>query len=187
MNTLSTWSIQSKRSCTISSQQQRLGRVAVNSTLAVILVLVAILSPFVGAPTTNVAAIAAAPAAQQPAAPQAAGITYLVEWDINASGYLDTQGADYREVTKRKIEIKGAASVYEPAQGRVSAIPMSLFITDDRYYNLRHGCSDNYEWSSITDPGRYYGGPDPFWNYAGLFLPEQELDGTWSMDNCLLS
>jgi hypothetical protein len=44
--------------------QQRPGRVAVNSTLAVILVLVAILSPFVGAPTTNVAAIAAASAAR---------------------------------------------------------------------------------------------------------------------------
>jgi hypothetical protein len=57
------------------SNQQRLGRVAVNATLAVILVLVAILSPFVSAPTTNVAVIAAAPAAQQPAALQAAETT----------------------------------------------------------------------------------------------------------------
>ncbi|UCC89790.1 MAG: DUF11 domain-containing protein, partial [Anaerolineales bacterium] len=159
--------------------------------LLMVLVLLSILPvSWPGQPAGNDAAAAnvsaganVAAAAQPPAAAQAAGITYLVEWDINASGYLDTQGADYREVTKRKIEIKGAASVYEPAQGQVSAIPMSLIITDDRYYNQRHGCSDNYEWRSITDPGRYYGGADPFWVFYGIFWPEQGPDGTWSMDN----
>ena len=57
----------------MSSRQQRLGRVAVNSTLAVILVLMAMLPPFVGAPATSVAAIAAATAAQQPAAQRKIG------------------------------------------------------------------------------------------------------------------
>ena len=167
----------------MSSRQQRLGRVAVNSTLAVILVLMAMLPPFVGAPATNVAVIAAAPAAQQPAALQAAEKTYFVEWNITASGYEEIQGSGYRTVTKRKIEITGEAFYHEPAQGRATAIPMELTITDDMYQNKRGGCSDEYEWTSITDPGRYTGGPDPFWSMSGVFWPIQGSDSTWSMDN----
>ena len=104
----------------MSSRQQRLGRVAVNSTLAVILVLMAMLPPFVGALATNVAAIAAAPAAQQPTALQGAETTYYVEWNITASGYEEIQGSDYRTVTKRNIEIKGEAFYHDPAQGRAN-------------------------------------------------------------------
>src|SRR5512136_1012792 len=113
---VSTLSIQSERSCTMSSRKQWLGRAAVNATLAVILVLVAILSPFVGAPTTNVAALAAAPAVQQPTAgrvvsgreareaetgqptapgepvqAQEADTFYILEWDIQAVGHQDIQ------------------------------------------------------------------------------------------------
>jgi uncharacterized repeat protein (TIGR01451 family) len=167
----------------MSSQQQRRGRVTVNSTLAVMLVLGAILSPFVGMPTANVAAIAAAPAGQQPAALQAAEKTYFVEWTITASGYKEIQGSGYRTITKRNIEIKGEALYHKPAQGRATAIPMELTITDDMYQNKRGECSDEYEWTSITDPGRYTGGPDPFWSMSGVFWPHQAPDGTWSMDN----
>ena len=69
----------------MSSHQQRLGRVTVNSTLVVILVLVAILSPFVSAPATNVAAIAA-PAAARPHAGQAPTESWLITWDASTSG-----------------------------------------------------------------------------------------------------
>ena len=67
----------------MSSRKQWLGRAAVNATLAVTLVLVPILSPFVGTPTTKVAAIAAAPAAQQPAVARShAGQRFAEAWKI---------------------------------------------------------------------------------------------------------
>lgn len=110
---------------------------------------------------------------------------YYVEWYILAKGFSEVQGSDYRQITQRKIKINGEAVYHDPDEGSPTAMPMGLRITDDWYYHFTDECNDDRQWRSITDPGRYTGGPDPFWSMAGIFWSDQAPDGTWSMDNPL--
>jgi len=120
----------------------------------------------------------------QPGAPQGIRSVYLVEWNITARGNTDFQGADYRKVVNRQFTINGQAYVREQSNGAITTLPMDLIITDHEYRRLTRECTANHEWTDITDPGRYSGGPDPFWG-SGVFDPHQATDGSWSMDNPL--
>ena len=123
------------------------------------------------------------PAPWHPAALQVTDATYFVDWNITASGYSDTQGSKCSKLTTRKITISGDAVHHYSAQEGPITIPMNLVITDDRYEAVRCEDSGYDEWTSIADPSRYTGGPDPFWSGYAVFVPYQAPDGTWSMAN----
>lgn len=118
----------------------------------------------------------------EPMQAEEAGTVYIVDWDIQAVGHEDTQYESSRVVLDRKISITGSAVVHEPVSGPLTAIPMELTVTDDRHELRTDSCSEEQEWRSITDPGRYYGGPDPFWSNLSFWL-EQRGDGSWYMYN----
>jgi len=123
------------------------------------------------------------PAPWNPAATQVADVTYLVDWNITASGQSETQSSGCSKRVTRRITITGDAVCHDPAQGRPSTIPMNLIITDNGYESRRCPKSGYDEWTSIVDPSRYTGGPDPWWSGSSVFLPYHAPDGTWSMDN----
>jgi hypothetical protein len=116
---------------------------------------------------------------------------YIVEWDIQAYGHQDTTTSDERHVLHREITIAGRAVVHKPVDGENTAFPMELTITDDYYRQDYFSCSplpgqsENHERISITDPGRYNGGPDPFWNgwMLDYMTPALNPDFSWYMYN----
>ena len=95
----------------MSSRQRRLGREAVNSTLAVILVLMVILSPFVAVPATNAAAIVAAPAVAASSTVLAADATSAADAMASAAVHADS--------ARLKLERMGLA--FEPNVGQMDA------------------------------------------------------------------
>jgi hypothetical protein len=120
--------------------------------------------------------------------------TIYVEWDIQAYGHEDYWESNSRFVNHREIKIAGEAVVHKPPSGDVTTIPMKLAITDDSYRQTTTICppgqdvaqSENHERKSITDPGRYNGGPDFIWsgNVFDMYLtPAMRVDGSWYMSN----
>lgn len=131
-----------------------------------------------------------APAAQTgPAAPgepvalQGAEEIYYVEWNITAHGETDETAYGARTITRRAIQIAGSAVVHKPPEGFLNTIPFQLTVTDDFYQVETTLCYEDHDWWTITDSGRYNGGPDEFWVYPATFWPQQRPDGTWYMDN----
>lgn len=119
----------------------------------------------------------------EPAAPSAAAEIYYVDWNISASGESDVQGEISRKVTRQQIQISGSAVVHHPPGGFLKSIPFQLTVTDDWYQVETDPCSEDHEWWSITDPGRWNGGPDPIWWNPSTFWPQQRSDGSWFMEN----
>jgi uncharacterized repeat protein (TIGR01451 family) len=116
---------------------------------------------------------------------------YIVEWDIQAYGHEDIKTSNERHVRHREISITGRAVVHKPANGENTAFPMELTITDDSYRGDYYSCSplpgwsEHHTWRSITDPGRYNGGPDPHWKdwVLDYMVPYLDWDGHWYMPN----
>ncbi len=119
------------------------------------------------------------------AAPEEAAEIFYVDWNISANGESDVMNGGDRTVTSELIQITGSAVVKKPAQGFLETIPFQTTITDNRYVVESGQCFENHGRWSITDPGRYNGGPDLFWVFPYKFMPLQRGDGSWYMDNPL--
>lgn len=119
------------------------------------------------------------------AAPEEAAEIFYVDWNISANGESDVMNGGDRTVTSEIIRINGSAVVKKPAQGFLETIPFQTTITDNRYVVESGQCFEDHGRWSITDPGRYNGGPDLFWVFPTQFWPRQRGDGSWYMDNPL--
>jgi hypothetical protein len=111
--------------------------------------------------------------------------TYSITWTATGKGFTDitdTQGR--RTVKSRKITITGSGIWRRYASGDYDYFPFNLTITDnydavDTVPCFYGGSYSNHDTVSITDPGRYTGGPirdDP-----QISTPVQLPDGSWYM------
>ena len=136
-----------------------------NSTLAVILVLVAILSPFVGTPTTNVAAVAAVPAAQQPAVAQShAGRTppesWLITWKASTQGWGESEDEGEKVIARRQSNVVASIVVNYYTDGSSEYIVNEYIATYSVYGERRSPCeqggsSVGISRHEVTEPKRY--------------------------------
>lgn len=118
-----------------------------------------------------------------PAAPAQGEETFIVDWNITASGN-STTSSGHTQITKwRQITIRGAAVAHRKSWESLQTIPFELTVTDDWEAISTSPCLSYRERWSITDPARYTGGPDPFWNTPAIFWPRQRADGSWYMED----
>jgi uncharacterized repeat protein (TIGR01451 family) len=111
---------------------------------------------------------AALPArAATPPAAAADGTGWSISWNITASGSVP----DPDDTIRRRIEIAGSATVRTGQDGWMEAKPFNLTVRDDREEIRRIGDDVWIDRRSITDAGRYNGGPDEFWYYPYDFEP----------------
>lgn len=121
----------------------------------------------------------------EPAAPQASEEIMYVEWTITANGESDANSGGTRTTTRHRIQISGSAVIHKPAQGFLNTIPMQVSVMDTFYQVETTACSEDHQWITILDSGRYNGGPDEFWVYPTTFWAQQRDDGSWYMENPL--
>jgi hypothetical protein len=118
------------------------------------------------------------------AAPGQGEQTFYVDWNITASGDRTTvtpSGGTRTE--QRRVAIQGSAVVHKPPTGYSEVLPFLLTVTDDTDELETIGCGWTRTRTSITDPGRYMGGPDPWWTHTLFFRPLQRADGSWYIFN----
>ena len=167
----------------MSGRQQRFGRVAVNSTLAVILVLVAILSPFVGAPATNVAAIAAAPAAQ-PHAGRTPDESWLITWE--ASVEANASGDGVYVVRQSHASANIVVNYYDDGTSEYYTNEyIATYLVDIRHYDdcLGGAGQSFYHYrAEVLDPTRYNGRGPVTPNNVMPAKPTLWHDNAWTIN-----
>jgi Metallo-peptidase family M12B Reprolysin-like len=110
--------------------------------------------------------------------------TYAITWTATGRGFTDvTDTYGIRTVSSRKVTMAGSGIQRNYADGHWDYLPYNLTITDDWDEVVTSPCPyggtdrDHTTWT-ITDPGRYTGGPN---TGISIFAPDQHLDGTWYM------
>ncbi|MFV9506040.1 MAG: hypothetical protein AB4911_15920 [Oscillochloridaceae bacterium umkhey_bin13] len=145
-----------------------------------LLIITGLLSLILG--MLNPAYSAVAPPAMQPLAQTDA---WEVNWSITATGTANTTTAEQRQFAQRTIMVSGSATVHRNPAGAMLAEPFYLTVSDDREEFRDRLIGKRWERTvyrqHLIDPGRWMGGPDPFWVGTFAFTPQQGSNGIWSL------